>query len=160
MGASEVALSGSPTDDLAVERQGERRALSANDLYELVNPRPRFERQFTMRDAVREHRYGFLFSIDGTLRGEAITGALFADEAMLVLAPDFASALKRARDGVRETQLLLLQEVLTRESREEVNPLSIDTGGRRVNGSEPGQELSTDPKLRRMIEEAAGKPKH
>lgn len=125
--------------------------LSSDELASLVDARPRLEKEVCLPgDAVRGEHI-FMFSIDGTLMGERYLGCLFAGEAMLVQAKDFPSALKTARDGLKDTIHLLHAERAQRSVVELANHgISIDTAGRRLNGAAP-HGLARDPKMRAIL---------
>src|SRR5689334_14386059 len=75
-----------------VRHLNRRRVLNMDELAELKDVRPRLEKEFRLPGDSRARSKVYMFSIDGTLRGERITGCLFAGECILVQAEDFVKA--------------------------------------------------------------------
>lgn len=125
--------------------------LDADDLAALVDARPRLEKEIRLPDDSRSGSRVYMFSIDGTLRGQREIGCLFAGEAILVQAKDFVTAFKIAKDGLADTIRLLHVEHAQRPVIESAGDgIVTDVGGRRVNGNEPGG-LESDPKMRHFL---------
>jgi hypothetical protein len=80
-----------------------RRILNADELASLTDMHMRMEKAFP-----RFHVY--LFSIDGRLNGERITGCLFAGQCVMVFGKTFKEAHALANDGVHSTIALLHQQ--------------------------------------------------
>ncbi len=112
---------------LQEELKRNRKILNADELVSLKNVRPRLEKQMP-GDA-------YFFSIDGTLGGDRLQGALFGDSCMLVFAETLVKATKIAADGLQATVELLYQEYESRESREIRE--EIMSAGRRAVGPLP-----------------------
>jgi hypothetical protein len=93
------------------------------------------------------------FSIDGHLNGQAIRGALFAGECMVVQAMTQEVAERVAKDGLAETIRLLREEYDARPITEPNIGILTDTGGRKGRGD---GTLHSDPKLKAMIEHIIG----
>ena len=79
-----------------------RKILNADELVSMKNLRPRLEGEFP-------NLKQFMFSIDGTLNGTSIKGALFAGECILVRAQNFKDALKLAKEGLASTVELIFE---------------------------------------------------
>lgn len=137
----------------ALERElvARRELLDADQLASLIAPRAHFEQEFA--------RFGaYFFTVDGVLMGRKVVGAMFAGEVILVYADNFLQAQDLANRGLRETVRLLHEEYLTREFR--LSPMeqgmAQDAAGRRGRSSEPGRELSGNPKLKAMLAHVIG----
>lgn len=147
-----------------LEHLGNRPVLNMDQFAEMVDVRPRLEREIRLPGDKRGARNRiYFFSIDGTLRGNRFKGCLFAGECIMVQSDrGFEHALKTAKDGLNDTVEIARQyfDELSRSvvvaSPLDHSHLSVDAGGRRA-GHTPGQpELATDPKLRAMIAHVIG----
>jgi hypothetical protein len=134
--------------------------LSADDLAKLRDARPRLEKEFRLPGDSRQRNKIFMFSIDGWLNGERLTGCLFAGECILVQAPDFEKALKLAKDGLASTCELLFDAFQAAQSMvvvaEDPSKVKVDIGGRRAAALRQADALETDPKLKAMIRHQLG----
>ncbi len=124
--------------------QKTRRSLNADELASMASPRARLEVPLDAVDA-------YVFTIDGVLQGEKLTGALLGGECMLIRANTASEALELANAGLRETVRLLHEEYETRGQRDNELFMTVDAGGRRMKPSE-GEPLKHMPELRGMIE--------
>lgn len=148
-----------------LEHLGNRPVLTMDQLAEMVDVRPRLEKEIKLPGDARGSRNRiFFFSIDGTVRGNRFTGCLFAGECIMVQSDrGFEHALKVAKDGLNDTVELAkeyfdeLQRSIVVASPLEASHLMVDAGGRRA-AAKPGQpDLASDPKLKAMIEHIIGK---
>lgn len=131
---------------LQKELEAKRKILNADELVSMTNVKPRLEKQMP-GDA-------YFFSIDGTLQGERLRGALFGDSCMLVFAETLTKAAKIAADGLQSTIELIYQEYDSRDSRDIRN--EIMSAGRRARGSPPQspKAIAQRNTLQVMINEA------
>jgi len=148
-----------------IEHLGNRPVLTMDQLAEMVDVRPRLEKEMRLPGDARGARNRiYFFSIDGTIRGNRFTGCLFAGECVMVQSDrGFEHALRIAKDGLNDTVELAkeywteLQKSVVVVSPLDASHLNVDVGGRRA-GATPGQpDLATDPKLKRMLEHLIGK---
>lgn len=150
---------------LMVEHLGTRPVLTMDQLVEMTDLRPRLEKEIRLPGDARGARNRiYMFSIDGTLRGNRFKGCLMAGECMNVQSDrGFEHALKLAKDGLHDTIEMAKDyfNELTRSvvvvSPVDASHMQVDAGGRRA-GSEPKQpDLATDPRLKAMIQHIIGK---
>jgi hypothetical protein len=155
-------------DDHEIDRSGTahgqlkiaRRILDADELVRMTDLRPRFEKEIALKGDSRGNKNRvFLFSIDGMLDGNRIIGALFAGECLLVQDWSLERAARTAREGLADTVRLVREEF---ESRTAVKPASVleqgiatEAGGRKA-GTNGGDPLKTDPKLKAMLAHLIG----
>lgn len=148
-----------------IEHLGKRPVLTMDQLFEMKDLRPRFEKEVKLPGDARGSRNRiYFFSIDGTLRGNRFTGCLFAGECVMVQSEKgFEDALRQAKDGVQATMELAreymeeMQRSIVVASPLEASHMMVDVGGRRA-GAVPGQpDLASDPKLKAMIEHMIGR---
>lgn len=139
---------------------GRRRVLTMDELAELKDVRPRVEKDFKLPGDSRRGNRVWLFSIDGTLRGERLNGCLFAGECIVVQATSFDKAFRLAKDGLNDTVELALTYWREDQGRlvyaSPMEGIQVEVGGGRSSDT-PGQvDLATDPKLKAMIEHMLG----
>lgn len=136
-----------------------RRVLSADELFDLKDASPRFERQrhfTTPGGEMGEKTPVWEFSIDGRLNGQSVQGALFANSVILIQAHTFDQAFLLARDGLAETIRLLREEYEARPAiPETVGSAGLATEGAGRKGRGDGT-LRTDPKLKAMLAHIIG----
>lgn len=145
-----------------VEHLGSRPVLNMDQLAEMTDVRPRLEKEMRLPGDKRGAKNRiYFFTIDGTLRGNALKGCLMAGECMLVQSDrGFEDALKQAKDGLNDT-LELAREYLEEMSRPAIETpvdhthLSVDVGGRKGRDTDRPL-LATDQKLARMIAHLIG----
>lgn len=132
-----------------------RRILTADELCMLRDARPRFEKQIVLPGDSRKRNTVWMFSIDGMLDGEAVIGALFAGECMLVQARTQHMAERIAKEGLKDTASFALAEFEGRTRM--VQPvtatqqgLTIEGGGRKAASEDPDL-LRTDPVMRKVL---------
>lgn len=150
-GAAELAIASARTDLAAV-----RRILSADELYRMKDVKPRLEKELRLPGDSRARNKVWLFSLDGVLDGNAVKGALFAGECILVQGRNFEQAFRLAKDGVASTIELLEEEFRLQHAVDQgpVNAgLEHDAGGSRARGD---GTLKTDPKMRSMLAHVIG----
>ena len=147
-----------------VEHLGKRPVLTMDQLAEMLDVRPRLEKEMRLPGDSRGSKNRiYFFSIDGTLRGNRLTGCLFAGECIMVQTEGgFEAALKVAKDGLNDSVEIArdyfdeLSRSLVVASPLDVSHLNVDAGGRRA-GAVPGQpDLASDPKLKAMIRHIIG----
>jgi hypothetical protein len=133
-----------------------RRVLNADELLSLKDVQVNLE---------KDCGKGFwLFSINGTLNGTRITGALFAGECIMVYAKSQAEAVDRAAAGLQTTMELALEyfEQQERQIREQVlEPgYAIDpAAGRRAHRPLSDRSIPQQRKLAAMVQSVlSGKP--
>lgn len=139
---------------------GRRRVLTMDELAELKDVRPRVEKDFKLPGDSRRGNRVWLFSIDGTLRGERLNGCLFAGECIVVQATSFDKAFRLAKDGLNDTVELALTYWREDQGRlvyaSPMEGIQVEVGGGRAHAT-PGQaDLATDPKLKAMIQHMIG----
>lgn len=149
-----------------VEHLGKRAVLNMDQLAEMADVRPRLEKEMKLPGDARGSRNRvYFFSIDGTLRGNRLTGCLFAGECIMVQSEKgFEDALRLAKDGLNDTLEMAreyfdeLQRSVVVASPVEASHLQVDVGGRRASADGRTQpvELASDPKLKAMIEHLIG----
>jgi len=136
-----------------------RRVLDMDELAELADTRPRLEKEFRLPGDPNPRNKVFFFSIDGTVRGERLTGCLFAGECMVVQAEGFERANAIAKEGLRDTVELAL-EFWEEQNRlviaSPASAITVDVGGGRAAANPKQPDLATDPKMRAMIEHLIG----
>ena len=146
-----------------IEHLGNRPVLSMDQLAEMTDVRPRFEKEMRLPGDTRGSRNRiYFFSIDGTVRGQRFTGCLFAGECIMVQSEKgFEHALKVAKDGLVDTVEIAkeywdeLNRSVVVASPMDASHLQVDVGGRRGQGPS-GPDLHSDPKLRDMIAHIIG----
>lgn len=148
---ADVAKAQRAAAKLQRQLERKRKILTADQLVDMKNLKPRLEQQFDFG--------AYFFSIDGILKGEAVKGALLGGECMLVFAPTLAQAVDIAARGLRSTIDLMFEEYASR------NPAPgelIVAGGRRARpiGERSARALEQDDTLRRMIRDAFKTTKH
>lgn len=138
-----------------------RRVLTMDEMAELKDVRPRFEKEFSLPGNSRKRSKVYMFSIDGTLKGEHVVGCLFAGECMVVQANSFEKALSLAKEGLNETIGLAFQYWGENEGRlvyaKPMEPIQVEVGGGRHHDNPAQPDLASDPKLKAMIENIIGK---
>lgn len=155
----EIDESGTAHGQLATAR----RILSADELCRLKDARPRFEKEVSLPGNSRKDSTVWMFSIDGMLDGEAVIGALFAGECMLVQARTLHMAERICKEGLRDTASFALAEYEDRTRL--VQPvtatsqgLTIEGGGRKAASEDPDL-LRTDPVMKKILAAEIGKIK-
>ena len=148
-----------------IEHLGKRPVLTMDQLAEMVDVRPRLEKEMRLPGDKRgANNRIYFFSIDGTVRGQRFTGCLFAGECIMVQSEKgFEHALKVAKDGLVDTVEIAkeywdeLNRSVVVASPMDVSHLQVDVGGRR-HGADPqgAPDLRTDPKLREMLAHVVG----
>lgn len=144
----------------ALRHLKKRRVLNMDELGELKDPRPRLEKEFSLPGDSRQRNRVYMFSIDGTLRGERLTGCLFAGECIVVQATSFEAAVKIAKDGLRDTIDMAYEYWKESQGALVVAPMdaiNVDVGGGRAAANPKQPDLATDPKLKEMLGHAIGK---
>lgn len=138
-----------------VEHLGNRPVLTMDQLVEMTDLRPRFEKELRLPGDSRSKSKVYYFSIDGKLRGNHFKGCLFAGECIIIQATSFEKAVALAKDGLHDTMELAKQyfDELSRSivvaSPMDVSHMSVDVGGR---AARPGHmPLASDQKLKDMI---------
>lgn len=147
-----------------VEHLGNRPVLSMDQLAEMVDVRPRLEKEMKLPGDARGSRNRvYFFSIDGTIRGNRFTGCLFAGECIMVQSErGFEHALRVAQDGLNDT-VEIAREYFDELERSIVvaSPvdasLQVDVGGRRAGDVPKQPDLESDPKLKAMIAHIIGR---
>jgi hypothetical protein len=138
-----------------------RHVLSMDELAELKDTRPRLEKEFALPGDSRNRNKVFMFSIDGTLRGERLIGCLFAGECVLVQAENFEKALNIAKDGLRDTIELAIEYWREDQGRlvyaKPMDAIQVDVGGGRAAANAKQPDLATDPKLKAMLGHLIGR---
>lgn len=144
-----------------------RRVLAMDELAQMTDTRPRFEKEVKLpQDSRGTTNSAFLFSIDGMLRGQPVHGALLGGECMLVQARSLKMAERIAREGLLDTLRLArarFEEGLGRRVEVATGPtsegLSVEAAGARgqVRSSEDPELLRTDPLLKSIIATEIGK---
>jgi hypothetical protein len=130
-----------------------------DELAELKDTRPRLEKEFKLPGDSRARNKVYFFSIDGTLRGERLTGCLFAGECVMVQADSFERALNLAKDGLHDSVELALEfyeEVNRLVIARPMDAITVEVGGGRAAALPAQPDLATDPKMRAMIEHIIG----
>ncbi len=148
-----------------LEHLGNRPVLSMDQLAEMVDVRPRLEKELKLPGDSRGSRNRiYFFSIDGTIRGNRFKGCLFAGECIMVQSDrGFEHALKLAKDGLNDTVDIAkeywteLQSSLVVASPMDASHMQVDVGGRRAAGVPQQPDLATDPKLKAMIAHLIGR---
>lgn len=139
---------------------GRRRVLTMDELAELKDVRPRVEKDFKLPGDSRRGNRVWLFSIDGTLRGERLNGCLFAGECIVVQATSFDKAFSMAKDGLNDTVELALTYWREDQGRlvyaSPMEGIQVEVGGGRAHDTPGQKDLATDPKLKAMIEHMLG----
>jgi hypothetical protein len=133
-----------------IEHLGKRPVLNMDQLAEMLDVRPRLEKEMRLPGDSRGARNRiYFFSIDGTLRGNRLTGCLFAGECIMVQTErGFAHALKVAKDGLHDSVEIAKQyfDELSRSivvaSPVDASHMNVDVGGRRAGASCPGSRTS------------------
>ena len=137
---------------------GRRRVLNMDELAELKDVRPRLEKEFRLPGDSRKRNKAFMFSIDGTLRGERVTGCLFAGECILVQATSFEKANNIAKAGLNDTVDLAIE--YWRDSHgallTPMEAIKVEVGGGRASSNPKQPDLATDPKLKAMLQHIIG----
>lgn len=158
-------LEGERARRLTVEHIGVRRVLNMDELAQLRDERPRLEKEIKLPGDKRGSKNRvYMFSIDGWLNGERLTGCLFAGQCMMIQAEGFEKANKLARDGLRATleiakeywDELQRSQLVVADGPLDTQHMTVEVGGRRGAPFAQAAELGTDPKLRRMIESIIG----
>jgi hypothetical protein len=145
-----------------VEHLGNRPVLTMDQLAEMVDVRPRLEKEMRLPGDSRGSRNRiYFFSIDGSLRGNRFSGCLFAGECIMVQSDrGFEHALRIAKDGLNDSVELAKEYWIELQRSVVVSPvnesLSVDVGGRRAAGTQKQPDLATDPKLKDMIAHIIG----
>jgi hypothetical protein len=138
-----------------------RRVLTIDELAELKDARPRLEKEFAFPGNSRKRSKVFMFSIDGTLKGERLTGCLFAGECMVVQGETFEKAHNLAKEGLQETIGLAFEYWAEDQGRlvyaDPMDAIKVDVGGRRAAADPQRPDLESDPKLKAMIENIIGR---
>jgi hypothetical protein len=149
-----VDPAGEKARDETVATLHRRKVLTADELYRLLNPRPRLEKEFRLPGA---EGTVFMFSIDGMLDGAAMIGCLFAGECIMVQAKSFEAANRIAKAGLDDTVALLREEYEHRSVL--VQPAAnsgIITEASGARARESQGELHTDPKMKAMMAHIIG----
>lgn len=146
------ALARNSLESVRADMVSTRKVLNADELAAMKDLRPRLEKHIDLRgiDGTREHVY--LFSIDGTLNGDGLTGCLFAGECMMVRAKDFEAAFRTAKDGLSSTKDLLHEEFASRVADDAQSELERIAGGRKAGRGVGG----VDPKLNALMAHKIG----
>lgn len=138
-----------------------RRILTADELYEMRNLKPRVENELRLPDDANGRALPvFMFTIDGLLRGTMMRGCLFCGDCIIIQTATLERAEKLAKDGLQFTQQTLRDEYENRPALEVANDpinsgIAVDGKGR--NGRPVGDmPLRTDPKLKDMIAHIIG----
>jgi hypothetical protein len=147
-----------------LEHLGNRPVLNMDQLAEMMDVRPRLEKEVKLPGDSRGLRNRiYFFSIDGTLRGNRFTGCLFAGECIMVQSDrGFEHALKIAKDGLSDTVEIAkdyfdeLQRSVVMVSPVDASHMVVDAGGRRAAANPKAPDLATDPKLKAMIAHIIG----
>jgi hypothetical protein len=147
-----------------LEHLGNRPVLNMDQLVEMVDVRPRLEKEMKLPGDSRGSKNRiYFFSIDGTLRSNRFTGCLFAGECIMVQSDcGFEHALKIAKDGLNDTIEIAkdyfdeLQRSVVMVSPVDASHMMVDAGGRRAVANPKAPDLETDPKLRAMIAHIIG----
>jgi hypothetical protein len=142
-----------------LEHLGNRAVVRMDDLVEMTDLRPRFEKEVRLPGDSRGARNRiYFFSIDGTLRGNRFTGCLFAGEVIMAQTDrGFEHAVKLAKDGLHDSLELAkeyfdqINQSVVVASPLEASHMMVDVGGRRAAGDLDKPALASDPKLRDMI---------
>lgn len=145
---------GEKARQIIVAQLQRRKVLTSDELYRLLNPRPRFEKEMRLPGA---DGTVYFFSIDGMLDGAAMIGCLFAGECMMVQAKSFEEGLRFAKEGLDTTIALLREEYEQRPVVEVVKNAGViaEVGGRHAaNVDDVG--LRSDPKMKAMMAHIIG----
>lgn len=153
----EIDESGTAHGQLATRR----RILTADELCRLKDARPRFEKEIRLPgDSRGTTNTVFMFSIDGMLDGEAVIGALFAGECMLVQARSLKMAERIAKEGLQDTARFALAEYedrtrLVQPATAAEQGLTIEGGGRKAASEDP-ELLRSDPLMKKILASEIG----
>lgn len=142
-----------------VRHLGRRRVLDMDELAELKDTRPRLEKEFKLPGDSRRGNRIYMFSVDGTLRGERVTGCLMAGECIVVQADSFEKANNIAKAGLVDTVELALEyweEANRLVVAKPMDAVTVDVGGGRSVQDHEQPDLATDPKLRALIAHVIG----
>lgn len=147
-----------------VDHLGKNPVLTMDQLVEMKDLRPQLEKEMRLPNDKRGSRNRvYFFSINGTLRGNALSHCLLAGECIMVQSDrGFEHALRQAKDGLHSTLEIAreyfdeLQRSIVVASPLDQSHMNVDVGGRRAGGPEQ-PDLATDPKLKAMIGHIIGR---
>ena len=139
---------GAATFNQAIEAT--RMQLTLGDLLEGRDHKPRFEQAFpNIRTA--EGRTAAFYSVDLTLDGSRITGAMLAGSCALVFAHTRRQADELAMEGIRSTIQAAKEYLAKPEEESQIIPV-LEFGGRRGNNVPVTPDtLHTDVRMREKI---------